>query len=582
MSIDGIMLAAIKKDLTEKILGGRIDKIYQINNNTLSFTIRCESQNRKMLISTDPAYNRLHISNLNYENPHKAPDFCMLLRKYLHRGIINKIEQPDFERILIFHIKLRKEKYYLITEVMGKYSNIIVINEEGIILDALKRINKQQNQQRQLYPGIDYQYPPRQDKIDPTVVRKEDFFSYIPDDFSDRAYKAIMYNYRGIGPYMAKEIIFRTGIDFKTDYSTLSKEDRERIKNSFLSIFQEVKQGKFRPAIGLDKHNNISYLSAYPLLHQRNIKDHTYPDTGKLFDYYYFNEVTNNKLNKSKDRLDNIIIKYLTKNRKKQKKYHNGLEDAARADRYKQYGELITANIYQIKKGLKEIELVNYFDVKQSKIKISLDPSLTPVQNAQKYYKKYNKVKKSVKHLKKQLGILRHEERYLEQVSLNIEQAESQSDLKEIREELIKEGYIKEKKKNKQKKKSGKPLPPYKFISSQGYQILAGRNNYQNDRLAKKIAHSEDIWLHVKKIAGSHVIIRNHTNDNIPQQTINEAAVIAAYYSKGRMSENVPVDYTKVKNIKKPKGAKPGLVYYEEYQTLYADPDKEFINKLKN
>jgi len=562
MSIDGITLAAIKNDLSSKIPGARIDKIYQPENNTITLTLRNSGENHQLLISAHPQEARIHLTKLGLVNPVKAPDFCMLLRKYLLRGIITGIEQPDFERILVFQIKLRNNHYSLIVEIMGKYSNIILVDNSGTVLDAIKRVTFGISRVRQIYPGIEYQYPPKQDKLNPLNITCEEFRDKISTD-----YQSIISNIRGIGPEMAKEVIWRA-------------ENIKEIWNSFNYFFNRIKKGEFAPTAGIDKKGLIVYISPFPLKHKtETAREISFNNTGELFDYYYENLLIKSRLEGFKNSLLNVINTFLKKNKKKQKKTTTKLKEGEDADIYQQLGQLITANIFKIEKGVGEIEVINYYDNEQKIINIPLDPGLTPAKNAQVYFKKYSKAKRSIRHLKKQLGILRHEEKYLNEVSFNIEQAGERAGLIEIQNELKEEGYIK-KKRNRSKEKTP-ALPPHHFKSSQDYDILVGRNNKQNDYLTKKIASNRDLWLHIKDEAGSHVIIRNHTGKEVPFKTIREAAALAAYYSKGRDSENVPVDYTGVKNVNKPKGARPGLVYYENYQTIYINPEKGHVKEIR-
>ena len=580
MALDGILLNACKHDLEEDIIGARVNKIYQIDNKILTFSLRQPGHNVKFMVSIDPQGSRVHLTDLSFEHPSHPPDFCMMLRKYLINGNVVEITQPYFERILLLKIRKSNQIYTVIMEIMGRYSNVILTNEDNTVLDAMKRIGKEKSKERQLYPGITYQPPPPQDKLNPLEVEKEAFFDKIPDDFGKYCYKAIMYNFRGIGPNMAKEIVYRAGIDYEAHYPDLTNQQLDSIWESFNHIFAEIKNNRFNPTIGLNQDQKIKYTSAFPLKHREKLATKSFADTGKMFDYYYHNHIKKQRFNELQKRLESVVNNYLKKNRKKQRELRGKIKESKNAEKYKKMGELIKSNIYQIKPGQEEITLINYYDPEQEEVTISLDRDLSPAENAQNYFKKYEKAKKSYTHLKRQLGKFRHEERYLEQVQLNIEQAESEEELGEIEVELKEEGYIQKQKANKNKK-SNQKLPPYKFKSSQGYDILVGRNNRQNDKLTKKIANSQDIWVHTKKIPGSHVIIRNHTGDEIPEETIMEAAHLAAYFSKGKMSSNVPIDYTEVKNVNKPKGAKPGLVYYDEYQTLYVDPDKEIVKQLK-
>ncbi|ACL69734.1 Rqc2 family fibronectin-binding protein [Halothermothrix orenii] len=581
MALDGIMLAAIKKELTEELQGARVDKIYQPEADNLTFTLRQPGQNINLFISAGARNPRIHITSLKFKNPLTPPAFCMLLRKYLINGTIGEIKQPDFERILEITINKKNNIYRLIIEIMGRHSNIILTDDNGYILDAIKRITKEVNTKRELYPGIKYHYPPRQDKLNPLKVTREEFFKKIPDDFSQSSFKAIMYNFRGIGPNMAKEIVYRSGLDHKKPYGGLSPFERNKLWDGFNNIFRLVIEGKFKPTIGIDNNNNICYFSAFPLEHNKDIKkDLIFDNTASLFDYYYENKIKLAHIGSIKNSLIKVVSNYLKKNRKKRNKLRKQLNESKRADEYKKIGELIKANMYILTKGMKQAEVIDYFSPGQEKTNIKLDPKLSPSENAQRYFKKYNKAKKGVKYIKRELRKLKHEERYLEQVMLNLEQAESREEIREIKEELGDEGYIKKKNRINNRRKQQKPLPPLRFKATTGHDILVGRNNRQNDKLSKKIANNQDLWLHVKELPGSHVIIRNHTGDEIPTRTIKEAAIIAAYYSKGRMSENVPVDYTEIKHVKKPKGAKPGLVYYENYKTIYVNPDKKIIEKL--
>ncbi len=581
MSLDGIMLAAIKNELDNTLVGGRIDKIYQIPGFILTLTIRSKGTNYQLLISANPQHPRLHLSELSFKNPVKPPDFCMLLRKYIQRSIIEKIEQPDFERILIVHLKQRDTLFYLIVEIMGKYSNVSLVDEGGFVLDAIRRVTKQQSQERQLFPGIKYKYPPAQDKLNPLTTTRDDFIASLNRETTQPVYRSVMNNIRGISPDSAKEIVYRAGLNYQKTTANLEQKELIKIWDSFSNYFHQVQQNNFKQSIGFNKKEDIDFFSAFVLTHKENLDIKTFNSPGKLLDFYYLNKIKLGKIKNYQQKLYNVIENYQEKNQKQSHGFILKLRKAQNAEPLKEQGELLKANIYNLKKGMKEIQVINYYDTDQKTISISLDPSLPPTENIQRYFKKYRKAKKSVKHIKKQLGILKHEKIYLENVLLNIEQAESIEELEIIEQELREEGYIKNRHHKTNKSKKSLPLPPYHFQSTQGYDILVGRNNHQNDYLTQKIANRDDIWFHVKELAGSHVILRNHTGKEIPTNTLKEAACIAAYYSKGRMSTNVSIDYTQVKNVKKPKGAKPGLVYYENYQTININPDEALVNSLK-
>ena len=580
MAFDGIMLSALKDNLKEKIIGARIEKAYQIDKKYLIIRLRNNNQNLELLISTDPQGARINLTELDFDFPSYPPDFCMMLRKYLKNSYVQDIVQPEFERMVRIDIEKRGKKFSLIAELMGKYSNVILLDDNEMVLDAMKRITEKQNSERQLYPGIKYQKPPAQDKLNPLKLEnREEFRQIIEEDFSQAAFRAVMYNFRGIGPYSAREIVFRAGIDPAENYNNLTDSEKNKIAESMIKLFSQFKKGKYKPVIATEA-GEVDYISAFILQHRNPEKIEEFDDLDRMMDYYFKEFLKDRELNRKIRELNKVVNTYLNKNLKKQKKLRKQLKESKDAEKYKKMGELITANIYQIERGDKKAVVKDYYSEKQEEIEIKLDPSKSASDNAQKYFKKYNKLKKSVKHLKREIAKLRHEEKYLKQVSMNIEQAETLDDLEEIKEELKEENYIK-KQQHKRKNKGGKKLPPRKFISSDGYQILVGRNNKQNDRLTKKIANDGDIWLHTKVIAGSHVIIKRDTEKDIPDNTLSEAAAIAAYFSKARESTNVPIDYTPVENVNKPKGAKPGLVYYEKYQTIYIDPaDRKLLKKL--
>ena len=580
MAFDGIMLSALKDNLQDKIIGARIEKAYQIEKKYLIIRLRNNSQNLELLISTDPQGARINLTEIDFDFPSYPPDFCMMLRKYLKNSYIQEIIQPEFERMIRINIEKRGKEYSLIAELMGKYSNVILLDDNEVVLDAMKRITEKQNSERQLYPGIKYQKPPAQDKLNPLDLKnKEEFRQIIEENFSQAAFRAVMYNFRGIGPYSAREIVYRAGIDPAENYNNLSDSNKNAIAESMLNLFSQFRKENYNPVLAV-KDNEVDYISAFILKH-RNPEDlKEFDDIDQMMDYYFKEFLKDKELKRSIRELNKVVNNYLNKNLKKQKKLKNQLEESKDAGKYKKMGELITANIYQINRGDEKVIAQDYYSDEQEKIEIKLDPSKSPSDNAQKYFKKYNKLKKSVKHLKREIAKLRHEEKYLKQVSMNIEQAESLDDLEEIEAELKEENYIKKQKQNNKRNKN-KKLPPRKFISSDGYQILVGRNNKQNDRLTKKIANDGDIWLHTKVIAGSHVIIKRDTEAEVPEETLEQAAAIAAYFSKARESTNVPIDYTPVENVNKPKGAKPGLVYYDKYQTIYIDPaDKIILKKL--
>ena len=582
MAIDGIMLANCRHDLNDKLITGRIDKIYQPEKTFLTILIRNNNQNYKMLSVIDPRQSRVHLTDLNFDNPKTPPTFTMVMRKHLTYGVVKEIEQPGFERILKITIENNNKKFYLYLEIMGRYSNVILTDQEHIILDAQKRMGPDKNSARTLMPKVKYEFPPPQDKIDPRELKRDNWEVLIKEDTEKYLPRAILNNIQGFGPDSTKEIVYRAGIDLEKTFSELSQEDKNKFLDQLFEWIDWIKTGNFQPAVGFDNEEDskIVYQSAFPLTYLKELEGieyKTFENSGNLFDFFYEEHIIKRDLAREKKRLQDIISNYSEKNQRQQNKIRGKLEQSKHADKYKRRGELLKSQLHKIDKGASEITLIDYYDEDQPEIKIQLDSDKTPAENVRRLFKKYNKLKKSRSHLVKQLAKLRHEDKYLQNVEVELSQAETEEELSEIAEELTEEGYIK---KNKQKSKSSKKLPPRKYISADNYQILVGRNNRQNDQLTKKIANQDDIWVHTRKIAGSHVIIKRDTDKPVPESTIYEAALLAAYFSKARESENVPVDYTKVKNVNKPKGAKPGIVYYENHQSIYVTPNEEELKEI--
>ncbi len=580
MALDGITLKAIKYELKEELIGGRIDKIYQPQTDLITLQIRQPGKNINLIISANPQKPRIHLSNETFDNPLRPPAFCMLLRKHLISGRIKEIEQPDFERILKIIIQYKNnkgklEKKILIVELMGRHSNIILLKEDQQILDSIKRITSDINRYREILPGKEYIPPPKQNKKNPLTTDFSKFNQLLKENLGEKIYRVIMNNYRGISPIIASEIAYRA--DFNRKDKLTNQEEIRRLWENFKEIIEKIKENNYKPEVIMSQKNDPQEYAAIPLK-QFKLPVKRFNSMNRSMEFYFINKITNQKIKNLTTQMNRIISSNKDKAYKKYKKVSGQLKGAYNADKYKLKGELITANIYQLKKGESSVKLPNYYQ-NNKEVTITLDSQLTPAENAQKYFKKYEKAKRSIKYLENEKRKDKNEINYLKQVEVNIEQAEEVAELEEIHEELVNEGYIRKQKRNRQKHQ--KKLPPLKFKSSNDYDILVGRNNRQNDKLTKKIANNQDLWFHVKDISGSHTIVRNHTQDEIPEDTILEAAQVAAFYSKGRNSSNVPVDYTLVKDVKKPKGAKPGMVYYENQSTLYVNPDEELVQNLK-
>ncbi|SHH77959.1 Predicted component of the ribosome quality control (RQC) complex, YloA/Tae2 family, contains fibronectin-binding (FbpA) and DUF814 domains [Caloranaerobacter azorensis DSM 13643] len=586
MALDGIVIKAIINELKETILFGKIDKIYQPEKDEILINIR-SNKNYKLLISASSNNPRIYLTHHTKQNPINPPMFCMLLRKHLHSGKIINIYQPSLERIIVIEIESLdelgiKSVKQLIVEIMGKHSNIILVDKNNNkVIDAIKRISPDISSKRVILPGCKYAQPPSQDKTNPISINEKYFIQSINNaNLGELTYKFLYKNYMGMSPLIAKEICYRAKIDDSTKIGELNEIKIKSLSKEFMYVMDLVRKEIFTPNIIIDtEKNKVVAFSSIDLTQYKNLTKKNFTSISQTLEEFYLTRDKSDRLKQKSSDLRKVINTKLERNITKLAKLKEELLEAKSKDKYKIYGDLITSNIYRIEKGQNEVELENFYSPDYSIVKIKLDPKLTPAQNAQKYYKKYNKLKVAEMTLQEQITKTEEEIKYLENILVCMENSSDIQELEEIRDELIKEGYIKGN--NKNNKKSERIISkPYHFISSDGYDIYVGKNNKQNDYLTLKFAEKNDIWLHTKDIPGSHVIIKSN-GKNVPEKTILEAALLAAYYSKGKMSSNVPVDYTERKYVKKPKGSKPGMVIYVNNNTLYVTPKIEEINKIK-
>ncbi|WP_226644004.1 NFACT family protein [Mesobacillus subterraneus] len=568
MSFDGLFTRAITNELSSLLKGGRINKIHQPYKNEIILAVRANGVNHKLLLSAHPSYARVQITNEQYDNPNEPPMFCMLLRKHLEGFYIEDIKQAGLDRMIIFEVKGRNEigdiSYkQLIVEIMGRHSNIILIDKNrNMILDSIKHVSFAVNTHRAIMPGQEYVLPPQQEKMNPFEAQEEDVLRLI-DFNAGKIDKQLVANFAGVSPVLAREIVFKAGLA-----------NRTTIPNAFLSVMNELKGHHYKPSITYGSNKEAFYL--IPLEHLMG-EAKSFDSLSSLLDRFYFGKAERDRVKQQGNDLERLIVNEKEKNEKKIKKLEMTLEDAKKAEEYQLYGELLTANIFMAKKGMNEITVVNYYDENGASITIPLEPRKTPSENAQRYFTKYQKAKNSVNIVKEQIEKAKAEVSYFDSLLQQVEAA-SPKDIEEIREELIEGGYIRaRKKKGNKNKQNVKPLLE-KYQSSDDTEILVGKNNKQNDYLTNKVAGRDEIWLHTKDIPGSHVVIRSKEPS---EETILEAAQIAAYFSKARNSSSVPVDFTKVRHVKKPAGAKPGFVIYEQQQTVYVTPDEDLILKLK-
>ncbi|WP_144569051.1 Rqc2 family fibronectin-binding protein [Bacillus pseudomycoides] len=568
MAFDGLFTRAITHEIANSLQTGRISKIYQPSKYEVLLHIRANGKNQKLLISAHPTYARMHLTNQSYDSPALPPMFCMLLRKHLEGGFIEKIEQIDLERIIQITVRSRNEigdelLKTLVIEIMGRHSNIILVDAKtNIILDSLKHVSLAVNRHRTVYAGAEYVAPPAQHKINPLQIETQDEFIRPLDFLAGNMDKQLVGAFMGISPLFAKEVVKKAVMV-----------NEHALSEAFFTLQKPMQAHQYEPTMITANGKEFFYL--FPLTH---LKGHnkTFLSVSELLDRFFFGKAERDRVKQQAHDLERFMHNEKAKNEKKLIKLQKTLQDAGKADKYQLFGELLTANMYALKKGDKEIEVVNYYDENGGTVKITLDPLKTPSENAQRYFQKYQKAKNSVAIVKEQIEKTNAEILYFDSLLQQMEAASSK-DIEEIREELAEEGYMRNRKSKNTKKKTSKPILD-KYISTDGTEILVGKNNKQNDYLTTKFARRDEIWLHTKDIPGSHVVIRSLEPT---EETLLEAAKLAAYYSKAKDSSSVPVDFTKIRHVKKPSGAKLGFVTYDNQQTLYVTPDADTVMKLK-
>ncbi len=567
MSLDGIVVRALVHEIEEKIVGGRITKIHQPYNTDIVLLVRSGGMNYRLLISANHSYPRMYLTEEAFTNPIEAPMFTMLLRKHIEGGIILAVKQIELERIIHIDISSRDElgdlkTLTLVVELMGRHSNIILVNQEmGLILDGIHHVTPSISQYRQVMPGRPYVAPPDQAKHNPLSVDQQSFHALIKDTEHDLE-QQIVQHFQGFSPLLAKEIAYRTKVENQTLWDTFS------------AFMNDVKEHRYEPII-ISKQKSI--YSIIPL-HHIDGKMNPYNSISACLQSFYQRKAATDLIRQTAQDLLRKLNTEKNKNNKKLEKLDRTLSDAHQSNHYRLWGELLTSYQYQISKGDKIATVLNYYNEHEQYVDIPLDPMLTPIENAQVYFKRYNKAKSSITVVEEQIEKTKQEVQYLESLIAQIEMAD-QTTLNEIREELAEQGYIRNRKRQQKSKKTKTSAPKLEqYVSSEGYVIYVGKNNVQNEYLTNRFARNTDLWLHTKDIPGSHVVI---FGDNVGEQTLHEAANLAAYFSKGRQSSSVAVDYTLIRHVRKPSGAKPGYVIYDHQKTLFVTPDEDAIDRLK-
>ncbi len=588
MAFDGLFMSALTNNLIDKLVGSKIDKVYQPEPDTLILQVRIAKDRYRLYITVNNNMPFITLTENKYENPLTPPMFCMLLRKHLVSGTIKNIAQRTEERVMTLEVDARNElgdmvTYSLIIEIMGKHSNIILINNtDNKIIDSIKRISLYQSRVRQILPGLEFEYlistkeSIKNLEVDLLKLKIDELLSQNKDI---EVFKFIYMNYEGFSPNASRDIVYRASLDLKTRLSELRDSEIQNLYNQLSWVKAMIDNDDFSPCIVQEKDSGkyIDILAWEYLIYSKDEYNILDGDIIGIINEYYSKKDTINKFLQKSQSMRKLVSSKIERNKNKLGNLKNDLLLAENADEYKVKGELLLANLYLLEKGMNNVVLDNYYD--GSKIKISLDIRLTPTENAQKFFKKYNKLKTAQIEVVNQIEETEADIIYLEQVLANLENTTDNSNLQQIRDELIDSGFINAKKKKGNKRGVAKSKPHH-YISDDGFDIYVGKNNIQNDELTLKFASKKDTWLHTKDIAGSHVIIKSNGKE-IPKTTLVLAAKLAALHSKGKDSSNVPVDYTLVKHVSKPSGAKFGMVIYVNNKTLYVTPDEKEIERYR-
>lgn len=578
MALDGIVIANLVKELKDTLEGGRISKISMPEKNELLITIKTRTQgSKRLLISAEASLPLLYLTEQNKPSPMVAPGFCMLLRKHIGSGRITEISQPGMERIVVIKTEQLNElgdltEKKLLVELMGKYSNIIFLDEKDMILDAIKHIPANLSSLREVLPGRTWYLPDQLKKINPLSVAADGLAPLLRSQGSMPLEKVFSAVFSGISPVMASDLIARAGLEGRQDAASLTEEDARRLQQVFSDAMDQVRQGRFSPTMYLRNEVPVEF-SALPLrfFDDPGYEARPYDSVSRLlFDYYSMREEKTRMRQKSAD-LRKLVQTMLERSTRKYQLQEKQLKDTEKKEKFRVWGDLINTYGYQLTGGEPELVCENYYD-ENREIKIPLDPQLTAGQNAKRYYDRYAKLKRTEEAVGEEIRKTARESEHLASILASLDLATEESDLSQIREELTEYHYVRRHQGDKKKQKIlSKPLH---FVSSDGFDIYVGKNNYQNEEVSFKIASGSDWWFHAKGIPGSHVVVKANGKE-LPDRTYEEAAGLAAYYSKGRDAEKVEIDYIQRRFLKKTPGGPPGFVIYHTNWSMMAKPCAE-------
>ena len=580
MAFDGVTIAAIVNELQEKITGCRIYKIAQPEKDELLLTIKGSVGQVRLVMSADASLPLIYLTDKNKTSPMTAPNFCMLLRKHLQNARIISVTQPGLERIVKLELEHLNElgdicRKYLLIELMGKHSNIIFCDDQNVIIDSIKHISGMVSSVREVLPGREYFIPKAQDKSDLLQVSEIE----IPDVLKAKSlpvYKAIYTGFTGISPCIAHEICYRSKVDADKATGALVENEINSISYQLLELAANIRNKKFEPNVVYENNQPAEYAAI--LLTSFGASEDSikrFEDISQLLEYYYAEKNTITRIRQRSVDLRRIVQTALERNIKKYDLQVKQLEDTEKREKYRVYGELLNAYGYGVEPGAKSMEALNYYD--NEMITIPLDPMITAGENAKKYFDKYQKLKRTYEALTSLTKETKDEIEHLSSISNSLDIALKEEDLVQIKEELIESGYIRRKGNTKKVKITSKP---FHYLSSDGYHIYVGKNNYQNEELTFKFASGNDWWFHAKGMPGSHVVVKSN-GEELPDRVFEEAGRLAAYYSQARGQEKAEIDYTLKRNVKKPNGSKPGFVVYYTNYSLVIDSDISGLQQIE-
>lgn len=583
MPLDALCLTALADEIRKTAEGAKIEKIQQPGKNEILITLRGMGLSRRLLVSVASGKARVHYTEMSFENPQTPPMFCMLLRKYLTGARIASVSQPSMERILVFELDVYDEmgvagKSKLIVELIGVSANLILVSGDGRIIDCLRRVEGDMSEKRSVLPGLFYRFPPVSDRKNPFILTEDEITDIWNSASEEKSVDAWMAeSFLGLSPLVCRELSQKYFGDISIRIGSIGHKEKEAFSEKLYEFFESAKKGEFVP-YALTNAGKPFDFSCMPITqYGKKMEGREFSSFSEMLDAFY----SQRELDESAKQKTQVLVKTVKNLRDRRKRKLINQSEELKAtfgrERLREFGDIIKANLYNMKQGQEVLRAEDFYSEVGGTVDIKLDTRLSPQQNAAKYYKDYNKAKKAEIHLTEQIKTGEIEIEYLESVLDELSRAAGDKDVEEIRRELEKMGYIASKSRGKKEKEiKSKPL---RFVSTNGFQIIVGKNNTQNDELTFKTADRFDLWLHTQKIHGSHVIVLTE-GKQLDNKSIEEAAMLAALYSQGAEGQKVPVDYTLVKYVKKPAGAKPGMAIYTDYKTVFVTPDKKAADTL--